>query len=156
MARMTKNPAAMAREERKGERRVSNTATMPTKTARKGQDRSQGEGYSNEDDHAVAAAEAGKDGLPVASDGGAPGEDEGAFGNTQETGKLDGQKSLYNIPGKDQDAVAPADIPEDVGSAGAGAAGGKDVDSPAPGEQVGQGNGAKQVADHDGGQQFLD
>ena len=131
---MSMKPAAMARDDRKGGAAGKQYDDNADNHGQQGQDRSKSEGYSDEDNHAVAAAEAGKDGFPVAGDSGSPGQDEGAVGNPQETGKLDGQKAFYGVAGKYEYAVAPADIPENVGRAGAGAAGGKDVDAPAPGK----------------------
>ena len=53
--------------------------------------------------------------------------------------------ALGNIPGEDENAYPPADVPEDVGGAGLGAAGLEDVHALQPGRQVGEGHGPQEI-----------
>lgn len=58
--------------------------------AEDGQQGGEGEGYAEKGDHAVATAETGKDGFPVAGDGGGAGEYQGVVGDVEEAGQGDG------------------------------------------------------------------
>ena len=110
----------------------------------------QGNGYAHQRYHPIAAAETGKDGFPMAGYGGSPGQDQGMviFRANQQAGYGNRQRAFGGIGGEHQDPVAAADVPEHIGGAGPGAAGGKNVNAPPPGNQMGKGYGTQQITDN--------